>query len=389
MSLTAEADAAVSNFDAALSHSGKSAVESSRLQPRPGTYVGSGSNALPNVRLSQASFVTASPPRSDVCRLSIGSVSAEEPARTGTNSIPEPSNVEEGRLSADVMVVESIAMGLKTPNTIEQVYGSSFDHAQNSKFHPIVFNSGLFEGFPDRETILRTYVVPKASSNHKYRSPPQCIIPEASCRKLRVALNRSEEVKRFVHSFMRKHAGVAVVLMCIGARPKSTKLKNHYVKGNSVLIRMPPGNCVLNALANAVGSLAGKTAAEYIASSRKRRHINLKQLGAILQEAPAEVRNICIIRKAPKELIGCMKCGDRKAPFKWLARQKTGYFVVHLKVSGKIDHAVAIDGEKRLILDPEEPCPVRLTENNIILCGGDNTEDSVRVEAVREVSYRP
>lgn len=46
--------------------------------------------------------------------------------------------------------------------------------------------------------------------------------------------------------------------------------------------------------------------------------------------------------------------GDRAGIFDWISSTKSGVFVVYLKVNCVVDHAVALDAMRWLILDGSE-----------------------------------
>ena len=63
----------------------------------------------------------------------------------------------------------------------------------------------------------------------------------------------------------------------------------------------------------------------------------------------------------------------QKAPYQWLSDQ-AGTFLVHFLVTGKLDHAVCVDGRRKLTWDNEENNQVDLNADSLRLSVGSRSK---------------
>lgn len=55
--------------------------------------------------------------------------------------------------------------------------------------------------------------------------------------------------------------------------------------------------------------------------------------------------------KNDKELKKCIHLQDREAAFEVIAKRKSGIHIVRLRDGGRVDHAIAVDTERNIIID--------------------------------------
>lgn len=83
-----------------------------------------------------------------------------------------------------------------------------------------------------------------------------------------------------------------------------------------------------------------------------------------------------------------MSKSEKKAfknnPFLWFAEDAHGVWVVLQAQSGVVDHLIAVDTREALIFDISEDCAIKLFEESLRLCGGDDVY-SLKIEDVCEI----
>ena len=147
--------------------------------------------------------------------------------------------------------------------------------------------------------------------------------------------------------------------------------------------------CGPAALVHALACVSGKAVASMYQKKMKALRSStssLGDMGVLMQQMRNHVPKHLYARVQLQKLKGARLQEFSKSPYMWLNKQ-SGTFVVHFWVTGKVDHAVCVDGRRNLIWDNEEMNPVDLTSDSLRLCVGSRSK-KVEVRAMEMVKQR-
>ena len=180
--------------------------------------------------------------------------------------------------------------------------------------------------------------------------------------------------------WMQKNKGVPVVIGAVGARGHISNTRQFQVRkyGPNVLCRNE-GSCVPESVANGVAALSSTTDGLSVMNyfeKNPRFFTTLKQLFDLLPHLPVGIT----IRKVPK----AQRTVFDANPFSWLSNLKKGVWIVRLKQHRIVDHCVAVDANRAIILDSAARYPFILCEEILRRLGGDQA-DTLQVAEVRKL----
>lgn len=143
------------------------------------------------------------------------------------------------------------------------------------------------------------------------------------------------------------------------------------------------GTCAVAAMVNSIGSMLGKEAATLAMEKWKLECPRVKGLKSIAILLHSLEMNLSV------EIIGKVEMPIyKKDAFAWLANQTAGIWIVRVVRHGLVDHVVALDGDRQLILDSAARYPFHLSEKLLREVGGSNVRD-LRVAEVRKLVSQP
>ena len=232
-------------------------------------------------------------------------------------------------------------------------HASAQSTAPVEAFHAVEWEANIFAGLGRGELTLQTYPLPGSRAAGQSRIWPPCVVPAR-----RMAVSRQpqeEEVARHVLEFMQRHRGLVIRVSGIGAREA--------VAWHSSSRRHLPGrprctseehDCVKAAVINAEFACRGSVAAEaleQVLERESRIFYNFRALGDIFQRVQESVTGCRVVRE--EEVQRAIQGGDMTAPFRVLAARRAGIFIVWILEEKRVDHAVVVDAQNRVIIDSE------------------------------------
>lgn len=241
-------------------------------------------------------------------------------------------------------------------------------------FHPIDVDDDLFAGEWRGRVELDTYAVPGTRAEKTcINRPPSCVV--LAERELPLSwsgLRREEAAELTILRFLFRFPGVAVVTHHIGSRPAVawTEKQKMRVPG----LPFSGGgrhSCVESAIINAVALVSGHDAAgvvQEVVERHPRRFRSLKPLGSVLALA-GERQVRCKVAKDPL-LNRALSAAAAESTFDLVCQLSSGVFVARLRRDEGTDYAVVIDAQRRLIIDGVDEHCVKLTPENLRICGG-------------------
>ena len=93
------------------------------------------------------------------------------------------------------------------------------------------------------------------------------------------------------------------------------------------------------------------------------------------------------IQKPDKETVKELREDKYDLAFDWLENLRCGKWIVRLCQIGLVDHCIAIDADRKLILDSAEEYPMELCDDAIRCCGGAEAEE-LHVAEVLQIKCR-
>ena len=180
--------------------------------------------------------------------------------------------------------------------------------------------------------------------------------------------------------WMKKNRGVPVVIGAVGARGhiRNTRQFQIHEYGPNNVCRNE-GSCVMESVANGVAVLKSSEDALKVAKyaeTNPKLFTTLKQIFFVLPKLPVSL-TVRKIAQTKKDLFVAN-------PFSWLLNMKNGIWIVCLKQHGIVDHCVAIDANRGIILDSAARYPFMLCEEILKRLGGDEAQN-LQVAEVREL----
>lgn len=175
-----------------------------------------------------------------------------------------------------------------------------------------------------------------------------------------------------------ENKGFALTVGGPGARGVISNVSAYQITSfGSVYAQKAEGNCMESALVNAVDIVFGREIAQKVQDHFKEElpHItHLKEIMELLHKLRISGR----LQKIKHD------SNYLQNPFKVIAEFTSGIYLVHLKETGIVDYVVAVDANRRIILDSQEKYPMSLNENVLRLCGGDSASN-LTVHCVRRL----
>ena len=157
-----------------------------------------------------------------------------------------------------------------------------------------------------------------------------------------------------------------------------------------VLWKEDKGMCGASAVVHALDAVRGrKIALGYRRKLQELRPViaGLRGLAEVLRQMKAHVPPQIYARVELQKIGKAEKQAFERAPYTWLCEQRR-CFVVQFEVPGKLNHAVCVDGRRKLVWDNEQGYPVELNPDSLRLCtsmkGGNVTVRAMEMVKQRE-----
>ena len=177
-----------------------------------------------------------------------------------------------------------------------------------------------------------------------------------------------------------QNRGCALSIGGPGERSSIEDVEKHLVRGlGTVLEKQNDGNCMTAAITNAVDIVSGREAAESLREyfyEYNPHYLKIREATLLLRNLGAGAE----MRKLPKEDLGIFNANR----FAYLASRESFVYIVHVFEPKVCSHTVVIDANRRIIVDSAEDYPMRLSEELLRKCGGDQSK-SLRVGEVRMI----
>ena len=187
-------------------------------------------------------------------------------------------------------------------------------------------------------------------------------------------------VCELLKEYLSLHRGKPFVIGGIGARGSLLNVRKHIVRDYGPnAFTSNEDTCFVAALANAVDILCGRDAAQRlygIMLGTGGKFCTLKQLFSTVHGLSSQLS----VRRVAKADRG--EYMDN--PFMWVARRKSGVWIIRVIEQNLVDHCIVVDGSKGLIHDSACRFPMRLSEQLLRRCGGEDARRLVVAE-VREL----
>ena len=201
-----------------------------------------------------------------------------------------------------------------------------------------------------------------------------CKVERYRCTRLQAGGYRKHVITQSLMKFCRKNPGIVVVLGGTGERG-AHDLIGLFLKPNKGMLRAygRRWNCVPAAVINAINARGNETATK---TAEKEFHETVQRY-TNLGEVPSRVHKLGVgltIRKPDKEVRGKLNDGKRSFAFRWLTELKRGQWIVRLCQANVVDHCIAIEADRGLILDGEEKHPMLLCRSALRCCGGNEAK---------------
>ena len=180
--------------------------------------------------------------------------------------------------------------------------------------------------------------------------------------------------------FCFKNPGFSVMFGGPGERTVRTDAPKHFDEiGGPVFMRSLDGKCMTAALTNAVDVVKGRQAAEKAKEYLTASNTHYLILASRRDEFHKAFASLDLRKISKSDLVTFL--ADK---FAWLANLDRGVWLVRLVLPGCVGHCVVIDVERKIIIDSEEPFPMRLIVEGLKISGEDEV-DKVYVAEVRSI----
>ena len=198
-------------------------------------------------------------------------------------------------------------------------------------------------------------------------------VPEFRVTRLQSIGDWRHVIRGAIMEFCRRNKGIVVTVGGPGERASNDK-SAAYIIDVMTKIRATEDrfDCVPASIINAVNSFQCEQLTckvEEIFTNKSRRY---KRLGSVIQELHGLGERLSL-RKPKKHIKRELVEGKKDFTFEWLSILREGVWVVRVCQRNVVDHCIAIDGKRRLILDSAERFPLQLCKDALICCCGDAT----------------
>jgi len=215
------------------------------------------------------------------------------------------------------------------------------------------------------------------------RMPTRCEVPDGEGRRSPTSM-----VTSFVNAYCHEHPGVAVILDDIGSREAHSGVAA-FVKLDAIK-PVRHGRFIASAVVNSVrltlgeeaGVLASKSMGGYTGAVR-----SLKQLADIFRQINQQVGIVNTAGKQKEAMRLGRTRSSRNAPFDFFGNLDRGIWILHLQDQRRLDHAICIDCDRKIILDSFEKFALELCPKSLEMCGGGEVKN-LRIVDAREVVAR-
>ena len=179
------------------------------------------------------------------------------------------------------------------------------------------------------------------------------------------------KLKDGVLKYCTENRGRAVSIGGPGARDEIADVDKYLVQDHGeILVKQNDGNCITAAIVNALDAVAGREIAasvqEYFYEVNPH-YLKIREATPVLND----LRTCVEMRKIPK--------GERalfdENPFAYLACRGSGVFIAHVFQPKVVSHTIVVDAGRKLIIDSSEDYPMRLSEELLRKCGGEQATE--------------
>ena len=201
-----------------------------------------------------------------------------------------------------------------------------------------------------------------------------CFVPKKRNTRLQAAGDRTHVIRGAVLDFCRKNPGVGVKIGGPGARTRNSQTSLHVCMDHgSLRATADKWDCVPASIINAIYFMGNKNETEKIEAEfnqESQRYTKIGQVGKKVQKIGAKLT----IKKPNSTILVNLRDGKYDFAFDWLSKRTEGKYIVRLCEAGVVDHCIAIDANRGLILDSAEEYPLELSINAIRCCGGSEAQ---------------
>lgn len=241
-----------------------------------------------------------------------------------------------------------------------QFYGCASRFGSNESFHPIHFASlKLYEAMinlPFRESTLEN------GTTHQTLHP------------------KKGSLKKSLKTWCTQNEGQIVDIGGPGYRGKIIKERQFQERSCGPLLMLANnGNCAIAALVNGIDALIGRDKAKEAMERWMEecpRLKGLKEVAGLLHR----LSFLLTVEKVPKAEMSVFK----EDSFAWLADRRSDIWMVRVVQNNLVDHVVAIDGSRKLVLDSASRYPLHLIIEVLRQLGGSNAR-ALKVVEVRKL----